>query len=99
LTKASISIVISFTILVYEEKQIPVVVTTQAPGGISNFQVNETGQHLAKNELAVPAHDMNMEAMSTKLAWLLGQNCDYETIKSRMLTELHGEIHVGAELI
>jgi L-asparaginase len=80
-------------------KQIPVIVTSQAPGGISNFQVNETGQYLAENDLAVPSHDMSMEAMSTKLAWLLGQNCEYETIKSTMLKDLHGEIHIGAELI
>jgi len=82
-----------------KEKQIPVIVTTQAPGGISNFQVNESGQYLAVNDLAIPAHDMSMEAMTTKMAWLLAQNLDYETIKAKMVDNLHGEIHIGAELI
>lgn len=80
-------------------KQIPIVVTTQAPGGVSNFQVNETGQYLAEHNLAIPAHDMSMEAMCTKLAWLLGQDLDYETIKAKMVEDQHGEIYVGAELI
>jgi L-asparaginase len=82
-----------------KEKQIPIIVTTQAPGGNANFQVNETGQHLREHDLAIPAHDMSIEAMTTKLAWLLGQNADYETIKQKMIEDMHGEIHIGAELI
>ncbi len=37
-----------------KEKKIPIIVTTQAPNGISNFQVNETGQYLKENYLAIP---------------------------------------------
>jgi L-asparaginase len=29
-----------------KEKRIPIVITTQAPSGLANFQVNETGQYL-----------------------------------------------------
>jgi L-asparaginase len=82
-----------------KEKQIPIVVTTQAPGGVSNFQVNETGQYLKENDLAIPAYDMSIEAMTTKLAWLIGQNASYEQIKSKMLEDLHGEINVHVELV
>jgi len=82
-----------------KSKRIPIVVTTQAPGGLANFQVNESGQYLRENDLAIPAYDMSMEAMVTKLGWLLGQNLDYEIIKTRMIEDLHGEINVGAELI
>ena len=82
-----------------KQKHIPIVVTTQAPGGLSNFQVNETGQYLHKHELAIPAHDMSIEAMTTKLAWLLGQNLDYQAIKQTMVQDLHGEISIGSELI
>lgn len=82
-----------------KEKQIPIVVTTQAPGGVANFQVNENGQYLREHDLAIPAHDMSMESMITKMGWLLGQNLSYEEIKRGMLEDLHGEIHVEAELI
>jgi L-asparaginase len=81
-----------------KENGIPIVVTTQAPSGISNFQVNETGQYLAQHDLAIPAHDMSMESMVTKLSWLIGQNKDYSEIKKLMLEDLHGEIHIEQEL-
>jgi L-asparaginase len=82
-----------------KQAQIPVVVTTQAPNGIASFQVNENGKYLLDHDLAIPAYDMSIEAMTTKLAWLLGQNCSYEAIKSMILTDLHGEINVEADLI
>jgi L-asparaginase len=82
-----------------KHKQIPIVVTTQAPGGLSNFQVNETGQYLRRHNLAIPAHDMSIEAMTTKLAWLLGQDLGYEAINSKMVEDLRGEINVGSELV
>lgn len=79
--------------------KIPIVVTTQAPNGVSNFQVNETGQYLKDHDLAIPAFDMSMESMVTKLAWLLAQKFSYEQIKIKMLEDLHGEINIGNELI
>jgi L-asparaginase len=82
-----------------KSKQIPVVVTTQAPGGVSNFQVNETGQYLKEHDLAIPAYDMSIESMTVKLAWLLGQGLTYEQIKIAMLEDLHGEINVHVELV
>jgi L-asparaginase len=82
-----------------KSKQIPVIVTTQAPGGVSNFQVNETGQYLKVHNLAIPACDMSIEAMTTKLAWLLGQGIVYDQIKHAMLEDLHGEVNVRIELV
>ncbi|MCX6784392.1 MAG: asparaginase [Candidatus Komeilibacteria bacterium] len=82
-----------------KERKIPIVVTTQAPGGTASFQVNETGQHLKENDLAIPAFDMSIESMTTKLAWLLGQKLSYEEIKLKMLEDLHWEITVENELI
>lgn len=81
-----------------KEKEIPIVVTTQAPSGVSNFQVNETGQYLAEHDLAIPAHDMSMESMVTKLSWLIGQDKNYQDIKRLMLEDFHGEIHIAPEL-
>ncbi len=82
-----------------KEKQIPIVVTTQAPGGIASFQVNAGGQYLKANDLAIPAYDMSIESMTVKLAWLLAHNFSYEQIKVKMLEDLHGEINVESELI
>ncbi|MGD0510811.1 MAG: asparaginase [Candidatus Micrarchaeaceae archaeon] len=82
-----------------KEKQIPIIVTSQAPSGVASFQVNEPGRILKDNDLAIPAYDMSMESMTTKLAWLLAQKCSYEQIKIRMLEDLHGEINVRNELL
>jgi len=82
-----------------KEKQIPIVVTTQAPGGVSNFQVNETGQYLRENDLAIPAYDMSIESMTVKMAWLLAQETKYEEIKKKMVEDMHGEITLENELI
>jgi L-asparaginase len=82
-----------------KEKKIPIVVTTQAPSGIASFQVNETGQYLKENDLAIPAYDMSIEAITTKLGWLLAQKFSYEQIKIKMLEDLHGEINIENELV
>lgn len=82
-----------------KKRKIPIMVTTQAAGGVASFQVNETGKYLKDNDLAIPAYDMSMEAMVAKLAWLIGQNCSYEDIKLRMLVDYHGEIRVENEMI
>ncbi|PID69986.1 hypothetical protein CSB37_03955 [bacterium DOLZORAL124_38_8] len=82
-----------------KEKRIPIVVTTQAPGGVSNFQVNETGMYLAENDLAIPAFDMSIESMTVKLSWFLAQEKTYEQIKKMFLEDMHGEINIETELI
>jgi len=85
-----------------KEKEIPVIVTTQAPNGNSNFQVNEPGQHLAEKNLAIPAYDMSIEAMTTKLGWLLSQKdknkINYVNICDLMTVNIRGEINVLKEL-
>ena len=82
-----------------KEKQIPIVVTTQAPSGVASFQVNESGKMLKDRDLAIPAYDMSIESITTKLAWLLAQKFSYEQIKYKMLEDLHGEINIENELI
>jgi len=82
-----------------KENKIPIVVTTQAPWWVSNFEVNETGQYLRQNDLAIPAYDMSIESMTVKLSRLLAQWLNYEQIKLWMLEDLHGEIRVESELI
>lgn len=82
-----------------KKKKIPIIVTTQAPSGVSNFQVNETGQYLKRNDLAIPAYDMSIESMTVKLSWLLAQKIRYEEIKQKMIEDMHGEITLEQELI
>jgi len=82
-----------------KEKKIPIVVTTQAPSGVSNFQVNETGQYLREHDLAIPAYDMSIESMTVKMAWLLAQKMKYEDIKQKMIEDMHGEIVIENELL
>ncbi len=82
-----------------KEKQIPIVVTSQAPSGVASFQVNETGQYLKEHDLAIPAYDMSIESMTTKLGWLLAQKMSYDQIKGKMLENLHGEINIENELL
>jgi L-asparaginase len=82
-----------------KKKKIPIIVTTQAPSGISNFQVNETGQYLREHDLAIPAYDMSIESMTVKMGWLLAQKMKYEDIKQKMIEDMHGEITLENELI
>lgn len=79
-------------------REIPLVITTQAPNGNSNLQVNEPGQYLREHELAIPAFDMSIEAQTTKLGWLLAKKAEgeltYKQICEQMVNDLRGEINV-----
>lgn len=79
-------------------KKIPVVITTQAPNGNSNFQVNEPGQKIAVENLAIPAYDMSIESQTTKLAWLLAKkkkgDLTYEQLCQEMTNDIRGEVNV-----
>ena len=78
--------------------EIPIVVTTQAPNGNSNFQVNDPGKHLRDHDLAIPAFDMSIEAQTTKLAWLLAKKnkgeLSYRELCKKMRQDIRGEINV-----
>ncbi len=74
-----------------KSKEIPIVITTQAPDGIASMAVNTPGE-LARELGAIPAWDMSMESMTTKLGWLLAQNLPYDTIRGEMLKDYRGEI-------
>ncbi len=83
------------------EEEIPIVVTTQAPNGNANFQVNEPGQYLKKHGLAIPAYDMSIESQTTKLAWLLAQKRElkikHADVVREMGLDLHGEMNIMLE--
>jgi L-asparaginase len=80
------------------ERKVPVVVTTQAPNGNSNFLVNEPGLMLKEGKLAIPAFDMSIEACTAKLAWLLAKDdVPYNQMEFKVHEDLHGEITVVRE--
>ena len=81
-----------------KKEKIPIVITTQAPNGNSNFQVNDPGQQIAKGNLAIPAYDMSIESQTVKLAWLLAKvkkhELTYNQIYSKMVNDIRGEVNV-----
>lgn len=85
-----------------KNEKIPLVVTTQAPNGNSNFQVNEPGLKLRQEGLAIPAYDMGIEAQTTKLAWLLAKkirgDLSYANLCQEMIHDIRGEINVMWEV-
>lgn len=77
-------------------RKIPVVATTQSPNGRATMRVNEPGEYLLENGLAIPAHDMSIEAQTAKLMWLLAQlgknEISFEQLSTQMLLDLRGEV-------
>ena len=84
-----------FLALMYaKKKKIPVVVTTQCPGGATVMGLNNVGKRAL--ELGViQAFDMSMETMSTKLMWLLARGHSYEAIQKAMHENMIGEVDVS----
>ncbi len=74
-----------------KEKKVPVIVTTQCPGGATVMGMNDVGLKALETGV-VQAFDMCMEAMSTKLMWLIAQNTPYDQIKEEMEKNMVGEV-------
>ena len=74
-----------------KENEIPIVITTQAPDGVASMDVNSPGK-IAFDLGAIPAWDMSIEAMTVKLAWLLGRKFPYDEIRTLMTQPFRGEI-------
>ena len=81
-----------------QQKKVPVVVTTQCPGGATLLGVDTVGLEAIKRGV-IQVFDMSMECMSTKLMWLLGQGTPYEKIKERMQFNMLGEVDLRKALI
>ncbi len=84
-----------------KQQRIPVIATTQAPNGRATMQVNEPGQYLLKNKLAIPAYDMSIEAQTAKLMWLLAKmhsgEITYDQLRTLIVTDLRGEVKIIKE--
>ena len=74
-----------------QNHKIPIVITTQAPDGVASMNINAPGP-LARELGAIPAFDMSMETMVTKLSWLLANGHSYKDVQRLMTTSFRGEI-------
>jgi L-asparaginase len=85
-----------------KKDKIPVVISTQAPNGNSNFQVNEPGQQIASENLAIPAYDMSTESQVVKLSWLLAKkeknDLTYDQLCQEMARDIKGEVNIIWEI-
>lgn len=77
-----------------QTRKIPIVVTTQAAKGVSSMTASEKGED-AYLMGAIPSWDMSIEAITVKLAWLLGRGMKYDQIRSEMLNPIKGEVIVS----
>jgi L-asparaginase len=79
-----------------KDEGIPIIITTQAPNGNANMQVNEPGQYIKEHGLGIPAYDMGIESQTTKLAWLLAQKeageLTYKQVCEKVTIDIRGEI-------
>lgn len=74
-----------------KKRNVPVVVTTQCPGGATIMGLNDVGLQ-ALHTGVIQAFDMSMESMSTKLMWLVAQKIPFEALKKKMHTNMVGEV-------
>ncbi len=82
-----------------QEKHIPVLVTTQASVGSTAVGVNSVGKEALQYGI-IQVFDMSMEAMTTKLMWLLNQGIEYKDIKTDIQKNMRGEVdNVMAKII
>ena len=75
------------------EREVPIVITTQAPEGNARGDINEPGI-LSRKFGVIHIYDMSMEAMFTKMAWLLGKQTDYRKFKVFMQRPIKGDITI-----
>jgi len=81
-----------------KEREVPVVVTTQEPGGISSFRSNDISKRVRLESLAIPAWDMSIETIVVKLRYLLSLGYKYNEICSLFTTQFLGEVNVESPL-
>jgi glutamyl-tRNA(Gln) amidotransferase subunit D len=74
-----------------KEAQIPIVMTVQTLWGYTGMDVYETGRRLQSYGV-IPGKNMLPEVAFTKLSWILGNFEDFDEIKSKITTNIAGEI-------
>jgi len=75
-----------------KELEIPIVVTTQEPGGTSSLRGNKQSEGVEAKFGIIPAWDMSIETMVVKLRYLLAKGLPYSDIRTEFKRSYHGEI-------
>jgi L-asparaginase len=76
-----------------KDLEIPIVVTTQEPGGTSSLKSNDQSEGVEGKYGVIPAWDMSIETMVVKLRYLLSQrDYSYSNVKEKFIQNFHGEI-------
>jgi L-asparaginase len=70
-----------------------VVITTQVTLEGSNLTIYEVGKRVLESSV-IPAYDMPIEAVVTKLMWALGQSKDQEKVRKLFLAPIQNDIVV-----
>ncbi|MEM6474612.1 MAG: asparaginase domain-containing protein [Pseudomonadota bacterium] len=78
-----------------QSHEIPVVVTTQEPHGVSRLTANRVSKDAVKKYGAIPAHDMSIETMVIKLRYLMSRGLEYDELHSEFLKSYLGEVDVS----
>ena len=77
----------------WEGKGKYVVMTTQVANEGSNMTVYEVGKRVKQDFKLLEAYDMTLEAVITKMMWLMGRGqSDYEGMKREFYTEINHDI-------
>ena len=79
------------TLAYAQQKEVPILITTQCPGGATAIGLNSVGLETLKLDV-IQVFDMCMEAMTTKLMWLLHQQIHYSEMKRLIQTNIRGEV-------
>lgn len=66
----------------------PIVMTTQVPHDGSDMEVYEVGQVAKERFNLIEAYDMTLEAIVTKLMWILAETSDRDEIRARFYTPI-----------
>ena len=69
-----------------------IVMMTQVPYEGSDMSVYQVGKSIKENLPVIEAHDMTMEAVVTKLMWILGETKDPAAIKEMFYTPVQHDI-------
>ena len=69
-----------------------VVLTTQVPMEGSDFEVYEAGRIFKKDTRIIEAYNMTLEAIVTKLMWVLGQTKNEQEIRNKFYQQINYDI-------
>lgn len=74
------------------DEDVEVVITTQVPMEGSNLDIYEVGRVFKQNKRILEAYDMTIEAIVTKLMWVLAHSHSHEEVRKLFYTKINFDI-------